>query len=93
MALSKRFTAFERDRRASGWALAGCHEEPTLRRSRPDSDWQHLFASPKPAVPASQRRQLNVPLDPALVDALKTRASEEGVTLSRLVQLLLSAAM
>lgn len=44
-------------------------------------------------MPASQRRQLNVPLDPALVDALKTRASEEGVTLSRLVQLLLSAAM
>lgn len=44
-------------------------------------------------MPASQRRQLNVPLDSALVDALKTRAAQEGVTLSHLVQQLLSAAM
>ena len=42
---------------------------------------------------ASSRRQLNVPLDLALIDALKRRASEEGVTLSLLVQRLLSAAM
>lgn len=48
---------------------------------------------PQAAVHASQRRQLNVPLDSDLVDALKSRAAEEGVTLSKLVQGLLSAAM
>jgi hypothetical protein len=52
-----------------------------------------LFSTTQKAVPASERRQLNVPLDPSLVEALKTRAAEEGVTLGRLVQLLLSAAM
>ncbi|MFM8524111.1 MAG: hypothetical protein ACKOCM_00565 [Cyanobacteriota bacterium] len=44
-------------------------------------------------MPGSERRQLNVPLDPLLVDSLKKRAAEEGVTLSQLVQLLLRAAM
>lgn len=44
-------------------------------------------------MPASQRRQLNVPLDSSLVECLKSRAAEEGVTLSHLVQQLLSAAM
>lgn len=44
-------------------------------------------------MPASQRRQLNVPLDSELVEALKKRALQEGLTLSRLVQMLLSSAM
>ena len=48
---------------------------------------------PRPALPASSRRQLNVPLEHALVDALKRRAAEEGVTLSHLVEQLLCAAM
>lgn len=44
-------------------------------------------------MPASKRRQLNVPLEPELVDALKRRAAEEGLTLGNLVQQQLSAAM
>lgn len=44
-------------------------------------------------MPAPQRRQLNVPVDSALADALKSRAAQEGVTLSHLVQQLLIAAM
>lgn len=44
-------------------------------------------------MPVFERRQLNVPLDSTLVASLKSRAAEEGVTLSHLVEQLLSAEM
>ncbi len=45
-----------------------------------------------PPVPADQR-QLNVPLPTPLVEAVKARAAEEGVTMGELVERLLTAAM
>ena len=38
-------------------------------------------------------KQLNVPLPVALVDAVKSRALEEGITMGQLVEQLLLAAM
>jgi hypothetical protein len=43
-------------------------------------------------VPADQR-QLNVPLPTPLVEAVKARAAEEGITMGELVERLLTAAM
>lgn len=91
--LSERFTGPDAtpDSRSSSSLVR--RQQATRRAPSPASDWQQLFVSTRAAVPASQQRQLNVPLDTSLIDALKKRASEEGITLSRLVQQLLNAAM
>jgi hypothetical protein len=40
-----------------------------------------------------EHRQLNVPLPTPLVEAVKARAAEEGITMGELVEQLLTAAM
>lgn len=47
---------------------------------------------PPRAVPSDQR-QLNVPLPTPLVEAVKARAAEEGLTMGELVERLLTEAM
>jgi len=44
-------------------------------------------------VAPPRHKQLNVPLPIALVDAVKSRALEEGLTMGQLVEQLLTAAM
>ncbi len=44
-------------------------------------------------MPAADQRQLNVPLPTELVEAVKARAAEEGITLAAMVEQLLAGAM
>ncbi len=67
----------------SGW--------PTWASSR-HHPCQAVAVTTCPAVPADQR-QLNVPLPTPLVEAVKARAAEEGITMGELVEQLLTAAM